>query len=192
MKKPEEDKRQRILEAAISQFAARGFENASVADIASDAGVAKGTVYLYFPSKDALIDEVFDYCQELDVKACDEGLEGIEGATEKLCRRMQNAIRFALEHPNEAVVERMYVSTPQRTALTGYLRLKLHFESVDAIMKDGVAKGELKNLPTTLLGEIFFSVSAAFYYYLISNPGVAQDDAFWEKARQTVRDCLAC
>lgn len=191
MKKPEDDKRQRILEAAIAQFAARGFENASIADIAGDAGIAKGTVYLYFPSKDALIDEVFDYCQELDVLACDEGLDQIAGATAKLCKRMENALRFALTHPKETVVERMYVSLPPRPGVTSYLRLKQHFASVDAIMKEGVQKGELKDLPATLLGEIFFSVSAAFYFYLISNPGVAEDASFWEKANQTVRDCLA-
>ncbi len=192
MRKADEEKRERILKAAIALFAARGFENASVADIANEADVAKGTVYLYFPSKDALIDQAYDHCHEQDAMACAKGLDGIEGAPAKLCRRMENAIRYALAHPEEAAIERMYLSSPSRSgAGTSYARQKLHFKAVDAIMRQGVAKGELKDLPTTLLGEIFFSIGAAFYFYLIANPNLAEDAGLWEKAYQTVRDCLA-
>jgi len=45
------DKRERILKAAIEVFAHRGFENSSVSDVASHAGVANGTVYLYYKNK---------------------------------------------------------------------------------------------------------------------------------------------
>jgi TetR/AcrR family fatty acid metabolism transcriptional regulator len=48
------DKRRRLVEAAARAFARSGFDRASVDDIARDAGVAKGTTYLYFPSKRAL------------------------------------------------------------------------------------------------------------------------------------------
>ncbi len=45
------DKKERILKAAIEVFAHRGFENSSVSDVASHAGVANGTVYLYYKNK---------------------------------------------------------------------------------------------------------------------------------------------
>ncbi len=54
------DKREAILRAAIDVFAARGFFNAQVADIARSAGVAAGTVYLYFQSKDDLLVSIFE------------------------------------------------------------------------------------------------------------------------------------
>lgn len=53
-------KRDAILRAAIDVFAERGFFNAQVADIARAAGVAAGTVYLYFHSKDDLLVSVFE------------------------------------------------------------------------------------------------------------------------------------
>ena len=53
-------KRDAILRAAIDVFAERGFFNAQVADIARAAGVAAGTVYLYFKSKDDLLVSIFD------------------------------------------------------------------------------------------------------------------------------------
>ena len=54
------DKRDAILRAAIDTFAARGFFNAQVADVARAAGVAAGTVYLYFRSKDDLLISIFE------------------------------------------------------------------------------------------------------------------------------------
>jgi len=54
------DKREAILRAAIDVFAERGFFNAQVADVARAAGVAAGTVYLYFKNKDDLLVSIFD------------------------------------------------------------------------------------------------------------------------------------
>jgi TetR/AcrR family fatty acid metabolism transcriptional regulator len=54
------DKRAAILRAAIETFAARGFFNAQVADVARSAGVAAGTVYLYFRGKDDLLISIFE------------------------------------------------------------------------------------------------------------------------------------
>jgi TetR/AcrR family fatty acid metabolism transcriptional regulator len=54
------DKRAAILRAATDVFAARGFFNAQVADVARAAGVAAGTVYLYFRSKDDLLVSIFE------------------------------------------------------------------------------------------------------------------------------------
>jgi TetR/AcrR family fatty acid metabolism transcriptional regulator len=49
------EKRIRILDAALKVFATRGFYNAKVSEVAREAGVADGTIYLYFESKDALL-----------------------------------------------------------------------------------------------------------------------------------------
>ena len=53
-------KRDAILRAAIDVFAERGFFHAQVADVARAAGVAAGTVYLYFRSKDDLLVQLFE------------------------------------------------------------------------------------------------------------------------------------
>jgi len=57
---PRADKREAILRAATDVFAGRGFFNAQVADVARAAGVAAGTVYLYFRSKDDLLISIFE------------------------------------------------------------------------------------------------------------------------------------
>src|SRR5215831_12328328 len=53
------DKRERILDAAERIFARHGFFAAKVSDVAKEAGVADGTIYLYFKSKDDLLISLF-------------------------------------------------------------------------------------------------------------------------------------
>jgi TetR/AcrR family transcriptional regulator, fatty acid metabolism regulator protein len=57
---PVADKREAILRAATQVFARNGYFNSKVADIARAAGVADGTVYLYFKSKEEILHSVFD------------------------------------------------------------------------------------------------------------------------------------
>jgi TetR/AcrR family fatty acid metabolism transcriptional regulator len=57
-------KRERILAAAIRVFAEKGFYLAKVSEIAREAGVADGTIYLYFKSKDDLLISLFEGCME--------------------------------------------------------------------------------------------------------------------------------
>src|SRR5512142_2187722 len=71
---PPGPKRDAILRAAIDVFAERGYFNAQVADVARAAGVAAGTVYLYFHSKDDLLVSVFERTMR---EAIDEGRAAI-------------------------------------------------------------------------------------------------------------------
>src|SRR5438309_2094109 len=68
---PAPGKRERILRAAIDVFAESGYFNAKVTDIAKAAGVADGTIYLYFDGKDELLITIFrehtrNYLQSLE------------------------------------------------------------------------------------------------------------------------------
>jgi AcrR family transcriptional regulator len=66
MAKPADpNRREDILKAARAMFKHSGYEKARVAEIAQRAGVAKGTVYLYFESKQAMLDALCDRYQEM-------------------------------------------------------------------------------------------------------------------------------
>lgn len=80
------DKREAILRAATSVFARKGFFNSKVADIAAAAGIADGTVYLYFKSKDEILRSIFDRAMSDFIDEGRRELETIEGAVSKLRR----------------------------------------------------------------------------------------------------------
>lgn len=77
------DKHDAILRAATRVFARHGFFNAQVADVAREAGVAAGTVYLYFRSKDDLLASIFERTMRT---AIDEGRAALAGVTNALSR----------------------------------------------------------------------------------------------------------
>ncbi|MBL8169651.1 MAG: TetR/AcrR family transcriptional regulator [Acidobacteria bacterium] len=83
-----------ILRAAAQVFAQSGYFNAKVADVARAAGVADGTVYLYFKSKDDLLTSIFNWAMGQFLERVRAELTGLSDAKEKL-RRFAN-MHFAL------------------------------------------------------------------------------------------------
>jgi TetR/AcrR family fatty acid metabolism transcriptional regulator len=80
------DKREAILRAATQVFARNGYFNSKVADIAREAGVADGTVYLYFKSKEEILHSIFDRSMGEAIAEGRRQLEAITDAREKLRR----------------------------------------------------------------------------------------------------------
>lgn len=83
------DKREAILRAAIKVFARNGYFNSKVSDIASEAGIADGTVYLYFKSKEEILHSVFDRTMTEFIEDGKREIEGLERADERLRRIAQ-------------------------------------------------------------------------------------------------------
>jgi TetR/AcrR family transcriptional regulator, fatty acid metabolism regulator protein len=88
---PPGPKRDAILRAAIDVFAERGFFNAQVADVARVAGVAAGTVYLYFKNKDDLLVSIFE-------RSMRDGLANGRAAVATLEDPRERLVRLARAH----------------------------------------------------------------------------------------------
>jgi TetR/AcrR family transcriptional regulator, fatty acid metabolism regulator protein len=80
------DKREAILRAATNVFARKGFFNSKVSDIAAAAGIADGTVYLYFKSKDEILHSIFDRAMADFIAEGKRELETIDEPVDKLRR----------------------------------------------------------------------------------------------------------
>jgi len=81
---PREQKRQRILRAAIEVFASKGYFAARMTDVAEAARVADGTLYLYFEGKEHLLMSIFDNVLGRFIDRLDDEIARIEDPTEKL------------------------------------------------------------------------------------------------------------
>ena len=67
------DKRNDVMQAALGLIAERGFHGAPMAEIAEKAGVAAGTIYRYFESKDVLINELHRELEDKIMAVLQEG-----------------------------------------------------------------------------------------------------------------------
>ena len=83
---PSPDKREAILRAATQVFAQNGFFQSQVADVARAAGIAAGTVYLYFRSKDDILVSLFERTMREAIADGRAALEGITDPRERLIR----------------------------------------------------------------------------------------------------------
>ncbi|MEJ7618163.1 MAG: TetR/AcrR family transcriptional regulator [Pyrinomonadaceae bacterium] len=83
---PVADKREAILRAATRVFAQNGYFNSKVADIAREAGVADGTVYLYFKSKEEILRSIFERGVGEAIAEGREQLAALSDPREKLRR----------------------------------------------------------------------------------------------------------
>lgn len=97
------DKRQRILDAALKVFAERGFYNAKVSQVARAAGVADGTIYLYFDNKDDLLIQLFEDRMEYIIRRLNDELAKMDGnPLDRIRRLIHLHVDLALHDPDLA------------------------------------------------------------------------------------------
>ena len=98
------DKRERILDAAELVFAKSGFFHARVAEIAKTAGVADGTIYLYFKSKDDVLISWFESRMERVNSALEKAVSAATTPKEKLLCFIRAHLKLVAEQPSVAEV----------------------------------------------------------------------------------------
>jgi TetR/AcrR family fatty acid metabolism transcriptional regulator len=110
-RKKQEEKYRTILEAATGVFAKEGFHNAKIEDVANTAGVAHGTVYLYFKSKEDLLVSIFrENFREL-VEYVNSEIQKESNAEDKL--RKLVLLQLQLTETNPDLASLMLVEFPQ-------------------------------------------------------------------------------
>ena len=97
MEKP--DKREEIVRAALALIAVHGFHGAPLAMIADRAGVATGTVYLYFESKDALIAEIYRELEDRIYHLIMEGYAPEKTVRERFLHLGTALLRYFIDNP---------------------------------------------------------------------------------------------
>jgi len=152
------DKRDAILRAAIDTFAARGFFNAQVADVARAAGVASGTVYLYFRGKDDLLISIFERTM---LEAIAEGRHALDCIAEPV-ERLREIARLHLGRLGRdrclAIV--FQVELRQSTKFMerfSSTQLREYLGIIRDVIADGQANGVFRRaLNPTLAAKLFF------------------------------------
>jgi len=168
-----EDKRGRILSAAVEVFAQRGFFSARVNDIARCAGVADGTIYRYFKGKDDLLISLFEDRMEKIIKVFRQELGTLNDPREALRRFMELQLRLVVDQPQLAAVltvelrqSARFMRNYQARAFSEYLAL------LDEILAQGQARGLFRlDLNRRLLGRALFGALDEISLHWISSQG---------------------
>jgi TetR/AcrR family transcriptional regulator, fatty acid metabolism regulator protein len=138
-----EDRRTRIVEAAVHVFARKGYHAARVGDIAAEAGVAHGLLYHYFSSKEELLETIFRETWTELLRALERVEEDVRPAREQLRQVAAILLRSWRRDPDLVrVLVREVVRTPElggRVAEIGK-----GFGAIERIIERGQRAGEFR------------------------------------------------
>lgn len=154
------DKRERILEAAERVFARSGFYQSRVAEIARDAGVADGTIYLYFKSKDDLLISLFESRMERVNKRMAAAIAEAKTSTEQLLAVARTHLEMVRNTPELAEV--LTIELRQSTKfMKEYAnpRFGEFLKQIAKVIADGQQAGELVDtIPPSHAARMIFGI----------------------------------
>jgi TetR/AcrR family transcriptional regulator, fatty acid metabolism regulator protein len=151
-----EERRTQILAAAARVFAQRGFHTSRVGEVAAEAGVSHGLLYHYFPSKDALLEAIFEQAWS-DLLTAIAGVEELdEPAREQLRQVAAILLRAWRREPD--LVRVIVCEIGRGSKLVGLQDELLSVNrAVERIIRRGQERGELRaDVDPRLAATIFY------------------------------------
>ncbi|WP_188206356.1 TetR/AcrR family transcriptional regulator [Alkalibacillus aidingensis] len=147
-----------ILDAAVEVIAENGYHHSQVSKIAKKAGVADGTIYLYFKNKEDILISLFQEKMGQFVGKIEHELKDIHQADQKLYKLIEMHFRQLSEDPNLAIVTQLELRQSNKRlrlkineVLKGYLTL------MDQILKGGMEDGTFQDqLNVKLVRQVIF------------------------------------
>ena len=159
--KKSEIRKDQILNAAERTFARKGFQEATISDVAREAGVSDATIYEYFPSKEELLFSIPGETARRAKKNLENILNHVRGATNKIRSIIYSYFMFYQDHPDYAAVamlvlkqNRKFLETKAYEDVKELSRVLLH------VIEEGIASGEFRSdsnpylIRSTVLGTI--------------------------------------
>lgn len=151
-------KYKQIIDAALVVIAQNGYHQAQVSKIAKQAGVADGTIYLYFKNKEDILISLFKEIMGYFIEQIQEGIAEKSSAVDQLFVLIQKHFQILAENVDLAIVTQLELRQTRKElryrinqVLKGYLTL------LDNILIKGIESGEfLPNLNIKLARNMVF------------------------------------
>jgi TetR/AcrR family fatty acid metabolism transcriptional regulator len=152
------DKPQQIIEAAVRVFARKGYFSSRVSDIAREAGIAAGTIYLYFDTKEAVLITLFRDKMAGVVAALRKAITDEPDAVAKVRRLVHLHFHMLEQNPELAEVVQVelrqgqkFFRGPASQEIAGYFAL------IASLLEEGVAAGRFRSdLPVKVATKMLF------------------------------------
>jgi TetR/AcrR family fatty acid metabolism transcriptional regulator len=156
--KKNKPKYMQIIDAAVIAIAENGYHQAQVSKIAKQAGVADGTIYLYFKNKEDILISLFEEKMGTFVEKIDEKIAGKKTAAEKLLIMIETHYQLLSDDHHMAIVTQIELRQSNKElrlrindVLKGYLSV------IDKILIEGKETGEFsKDLDVRLARQMIF------------------------------------
>ena len=141
--KKDRPKYKQIIDAAVVVIAENGYHQAQVSKIAKQAGVADGTIYLYFKNKEDILISLFEEKMGVFVEKLQQIIKDENSASEKLGQMIENHFRvLANDHHLATVTQLELRQSNKEIRLKINAILKEYLKMIDQIIIEGMVSGE--------------------------------------------------
>jgi TetR/AcrR family fatty acid metabolism transcriptional regulator len=135
-----------IIDAAVIVIAENGYHQAQVSKIAKQAGVADGTIYLYFKNKEDILVSLFQEKMGIFIEKLENEIKSEQTAAEKLYTLIKKHFLWLAEDPHLAIVTQLELrQSNKELRLRINAVLKGYFNLLDKIITEGKESGEFKD-----------------------------------------------
>ena len=156
-RKPEGDKRRQILDGAVVVFAQKGYFAARISDIARAAGIADGTIYLYFKNKEDIVVSLFGDVLERHLARAVEEIARARTPREKLLAIARHQLAALSERRDVAILFQTELRQWTLLSRISSHELRRYFELLSKIVEDGQKRGDFrKEIPRNVVVRAFF------------------------------------
>lgn len=158
MRNKSSDKHKRILDAAVKVFAQKGFFQSKVSEIAREAGVADGTIYLYFRNKDDLLISIFEVKMQEVISRFRAAIDEQSDAVSKLDCLIKMHLAEFQANPDLAAVFQVELRQSSRFMReSDKIELKRYLDLIEDIVQQGQMEGTFREgLPKGLIKRLIF------------------------------------
>ena len=152
------DKPHQIIDAAVRVFARNGYYNSRVSDIAREAGIAAGTIYLYFKTKDAILVTLFREKMAEWVALVRKAIAGERDPVAKIRKIVALHFKVIEEHPDLAEVVQVELRQGQKFFRGASAHeVSAYFDVIQGVLEEGVAAGRIRHdLPVKIATKMLF------------------------------------
>jgi len=152
------DKPQQIIDAAVRVFARKGYFNSRVSDIAREAGIAAGTIYLYFKTKEDILITLFREKMAEFVATLWRTIASEPDAVAKIKRLVFMHFEMLERQPDIAEVVQVELRQGQKFFRgPATQEIAAYFALIASVLEDGVARGHFRrNLPVKVATKMLF------------------------------------
>lgn len=160
-----------ILEAARKVFEERGYDKATVSEIAERVGVVEGTVFSYFSSKRLLVLKVMEQFYEEITTLIVDGLQGVNGTRNQLHYVIWNHLNIVQKNAALAgVILRESRGLDEQLTDNLYQLNKRYAQSINSIVQQGIARGDIKpDTPPALVRNSIFGTIEHYLWEIIGS-----------------------
>ena len=139
-------KPQQIIDAAIRVFARNGYYNSRVSDIAREAGIASGTIYLYFKTKEDILITLFREKMSAFVSSLRRAIAGEPDAVAKVRRLVRLHFEMLEGDPDLAEVVQVELRQGQKFFRgASSQEVAAYFALIGSVLEEGVGQGHFKS-----------------------------------------------